>query len=63
MMWHVVIPGIVYEGETNEQAMERERRQIEHNRRCDEMRADFERQRKTPMPSMIAWARARNLCP
>ena len=57
MLKYVFIKGLRYEGEGEEAAQAREAAMEENNRRVDELYADWERQRKTPMPSMQEWAR------
>lgn len=61
MMRVLVMDQVRYSGETDEQMDERIRRAREFNARAEAMEADFERQRRTPMRSMIEWARARGL--
>lgn len=55
------IPGLQYEGETPEQAVERDRRIIEINRQLREEWADGRRQKFTPMKSMQQWALDRGI--
>lgn len=55
------IPGIQYEGETSEQAEERDRRTAEANRRMLEEWKEGERQRAAPMRSMRKWAEERGI--
>lgn len=53
----VMVPGVQYSGETVEDMDRREKEMMEANRLEDERQADFERQKKTPMKSMIDWAK------
>lgn len=55
------IPGIQYEGETSEQATERDQRVTEANRRLMEEWKESERQRTAPMRSMQKWAEKRGI--
>lgn len=55
------IPGLQYEGETPEQAEERDRRIIETNRRLRDEWLDGRRQRRAPMKSMQQWAQDRGI--
>jgi hypothetical protein len=55
------IPGIQYEGETIEQAEERDRRTIEANRRLLAEWKESDRQRAAPMRSMQKWAEDRGI--
>lgn len=61
MLKYVFIPGLQYERESNEAMARREAAMTENNRRVDALYEDWKRQRLTPMPSMIAWARQRGL--
>ncbi len=51
------ILGLQYEGETDEHMRKREAAMEENNRRVEALWKDWERQRNTPMPSMIQWAK------
>ncbi len=55
------IPGLQYEGETPEQAEERDRRTVEANRKLRDEWQEGERQRLAPMESMKQWARDRGI--
>ncbi len=61
MIKHVIVKGLCYGNETAEDMLRRERMMEEDNRRVDELYADWERQRKTPIPSMIPWCKQRGL--
>lgn len=55
------IPGIQYEGETREQAEQRDRRTAKANRRLKEEWEEGQRQRAAPMKSMQEWAKKRGI--
>ena len=55
------VKGQQIQGETLEDMEIRERVTEAINARIDYLRADWERQRKTPMPAMREWARARGI--
>jgi hypothetical protein len=55
------IHGIQYEGESRQQAEERDRRTAEANRRHKEEWEEGERQRAAPMKSMQQWAKDRGI--
>jgi hypothetical protein len=57
----IVLPGVRYEGETDAQADERERLAREHNAKMEALEKDWERQRQTPMRSMVEWAKQRGI--
>jgi hypothetical protein len=62
MLKHIVTIGlIVHEGETIEQAEEKQRKRVARNAQMDALLADWEKQRRRPMASMKAWAVARGL--
>jgi hypothetical protein len=61
MLKYVMVRGLQYAGESLEDMERREEAMEENNRRVDELYADWERQRKTPMRSMIQWAAERGL--
>ncbi len=60
-MFKIHIPGLQYEGETPEQAEERDRRIIEANRKLEAEWQEGEGQRLAPMKSMQKWARDRGI--
>lgn len=55
------VHGVQYEGETLDQMSAREQACRDHNERFDAQLAEWERQRRTPMTSMIEWAKARGI--
>ncbi len=61
MLKYVLVKGLQYEGESTEDMARREAAMEENNRRVDELYADWERQRRTPMRSMIDWAAKRGM--
>lgn len=61
MLKYVVVTGLVYGGETNEQADAREKAMIEHNLQVDERQAEWDKRRRAPMPSMQRWAKERGI--
>lgn len=63
MLKHLFIPGLQYEGESAEDMDRRETAMAENNRRVDELWADWERQKATPMNSMKDWAAQRGIGP
>ncbi len=63
MLKYIFVKGLRYGNESEEKAQAREQAMEENNRRVDELYADWERQRKTPIPSMIEWAKRRGLLP
>lgn len=56
MLKHVIVSGLCYGNETADDMERREKAMAEDNARVDALYADWERQRKTPMPSMQEWA-------
>lgn len=63
MLKYVIVKGLQYEGESVDQMEERERLMEESNRRVEALNLDWERQKRTPMRSMISWAKSRGLLP
>lgn len=61
MLYHLLIPGIQYEGETLADMERREKAIRKHNAKVDALRADWQRQQRTPMRSMIGWAKRHGL--
>ena len=61
MIKYVIVKGLCYGNETAEDMIRREQLMEENNRRVDELHADWERQRKTPIPSIIPWAKERGI--
>ena len=59
MLKYIFVPGLQYEGETDEQMAAREAAMIENNRLFDEPQADWRKQRELPMPAMRRWYEAR----
>lgn len=63
MIKYLFIPGLQYEGESEEGMARRETAMAENNRRVDELWSDWERQKATPMNPMKDWAARRGLAP
>lgn len=61
MLKHVIVHGVQYGTETVDDMERREKAMQAANDRVDALREDWERQRRTPMRSMIHWARKRGL--
>ena len=55
MLKYVFVSGLQYAGESDADMARREAAMIEHNAKIDALYADWERQRRTPMPAMREW--------
>ncbi len=61
MIKHIIVSGLCYGNETADDMERREKRMADDNAKVDALYADWERQRNTPMRSMIALAKKRGL--
>lgn len=57
MLKYIIVPGLVYQGEADEQAAQRDRAMQKHN----DMVEDLEAKAKLPMNGYREWARERGI--